>query len=100
MDWVRTVKAPLAATQQQGRTRRMAQPTVVGQNQAAGNGSAVSVNKRPALEGSQSASTASSSSGVSSEGVTPESVPAPGSAKGAKSKARKNPGLSIDRRFT
>jgi ribonucleoside-diphosphate reductase alpha chain len=92
----------------------MAQPTVVGQNQAAGNGSAVSVGKRPALEGSQSASTASSSSGVtansptggsvsgvSSDGVTPESVPAPGSGKGAaKSKARKNPGLSIDRRFT
>jgi ribonucleoside-diphosphate reductase alpha chain len=107
---------PLAATQQQGRKRRMAQPTVVGQNQAAGSGSAVSVGKRPAAEsaskeaGRNLGAEALGAEALATEALGAEAEPpvastrAPGSAvpgaKGGKSKARKSAGLSIERRFT
>jgi ribonucleoside-diphosphate reductase alpha chain len=92
----------------------MAQPTVVGQNQAAGSGSAVNVGKRPAAEGSSkeavevlgepaSLRDSAGHSALGHEAPLPEtaaSTPVPGSAKGARSKARKSGGLPIERRFT
>src|SRR5262245_34748778 len=101
--------------------RRMAQPTVVGQNQTAGNGS---VSKRAGADGSGSETPSSPrASGAASAPVAPEqaapesSTAAPGtsaassvssspvssgpaSSKGAKAKAKKAVGLSIERRFT
>src|SRR5690606_38101502 len=103
-------KQPQQRGRQQGRTRRMAQPTVVGQNQ--GSGSAANVSKRPAAEGARGAG---ETAGAEARGEArpashgaPEAVangagvnaPAPGS-KSSKSKSRKNAaGLSIERRFT
>ncbi len=96
----------------------MAQPTLVGQNQAAGSGIAVNVGKRPAADSaskevvealSADAEAASLGAavrghdGLGHEAGAPETVastPAAGSTKGAKSKARKGAGLSIERRFT
>jgi ribonucleoside-diphosphate reductase alpha chain len=90
----------------------MAQPTVVGQNQV-GNGSAVSVGKRPTAEGAHpldapeaatiggpaEGNAAAADSGASQ---TATSVPAPSSTKGgaSKSKTRKTTGIAIERRFT
>jgi ribonucleoside-diphosphate reductase alpha chain len=87
----------------------MAQPTVVGQNQAAGSGSAVNVGKRPAAEGASKEAVAALGNAalgnevLGHEAPAPETVvgtPAPGSTKGAKGKARKSAGLSVERRFT
>jgi len=91
----------------------MAQPTVVGQNQAAGSGSAGNVGKRPAAEGaSKDASQSRGTETLGGEGEpaslsAPETVasgaavnvPAPGS-KSSKAKARKSAGVSFERRFT
>jgi ribonucleoside-diphosphate reductase alpha chain len=101
----------------------MAQPTVVGQNQA-GSGSTVSMGKRPTAEGSRrvdapeadaalgldggspepvasepSSASTSATTPASTSASTPASTPASfrGSTKG---KARKPAGLSIERRFT
>ena len=94
----------------------MAQPTVVGQNQTAGNGSVAGVSKRSGADGSASetptpaaprssaaSGTPSSSSSSPSEPGSPESVAAPGSSPSsskAKGKSKKPVGLSLERRFT
>jgi ribonucleoside-diphosphate reductase alpha chain len=87
----------------------MAQPTVVGQNQAAGNGSVAGVSKRSGADEAASDTAVPSTSRASepsgAESAAPASTPAPSSAStpskgGSKGKSKKPAGLTLERRFT
>jgi ribonucleoside-diphosphate reductase alpha chain len=107
----------LAAALLRGSEERMtpmAQPTIVGQNEAAGSGSVVGASKRPtagdsdvgnagsAAEGAKASAEASASEPSASKQGDPSTAgAAPSSTRGsAKAKSRKSAGLTIERKFT